>query len=394
MGEPVECTGGEATMFPCGGVDMLSFLPVQQIGGGRGVETNDVWGWTDPETGREWAIVGRFDGTAFIDISDPSNPVFAADLPKHEGSRANTWRDIKVYRDHAYIVADGAGPHGMQVVDLTRLRSIRPEDMPVTLTHDVHYDGIASAHNIVINEATGFAYAVGVNGGGETCGGGLHMIDIREPKNPTFAGCFQDLQTGRQNTGYSHDAQCVIYHGPDEQYRGREICLGSNETMLSIADVTDRDSTVAISRAAYPNVGYAHQGWLDEQHEYFYMDDEGDELQGVPNTRTLVWDVKDLDDPVLVKEYFGPSTSSDHNLYIVGDLMYQSNYVSGLRIVDISDRANPREVGFFDTVPATDDPGFDGSWSNYPFFASGTIVVTSGKEGVFLLRRRAGRPIS
>jgi choice-of-anchor B domain-containing protein len=373
---------------------VLSFMPVRELGGERGVQVNDVWGWTDSRTGKEWAIVGRYDGTSFIDVSDPSNPVYAGNLPMHAGSQPNSWRDIKVYRDHAYIVADGAGQHGVQVFDLARLRDVQPAAMPATFTEDAHYDRVASAHNIVINEETGFAYAVGVNSGGETCGGGLHMIDIREPKTPKFAGCFQDTQTGNQGTGYSHDAQCVTYHGPDEQYKGREICLGSNENALSIADVTTKGEPVAISRASYPNVGYAHQGWLDEQHEYFYMNDEGDEMAGtIDHTRTLVWDVRDLDDPVLAKEYFGPSTSSDHNLYIVGNLMYQSNYVSGLRIVDISNRTAPNEVGYFDTVPWNELPGFDGSWSNYPFFPSGTIVVTSGKEGVFLLRRKT-RPVS
>jgi choice-of-anchor B domain-containing protein len=394
-GGRVDCAGGKAVTFACNEVDLVSFLPVEDIGGGRGVRLNDVWGWTDPQTGTEWAIVGRVDGTSFIDLSDPARPRYVGDLPMHAGSRANAWRDIKVYQNHAYIVADGAGDHGVQVFDLTRLRTASPAAAPVAFTEDAHYDRVASSHNIVINEATGFAYAVGVSSGGETCGGGLHMIDIREPKNPKFAGCFQDRETGNQRTGYSHDAQCVLYHGPDETYRGREICLGSNETALSVADVTDKANPIAISRASYPNVGYAHQGWFDEQHEYFYMDDEGDEVSGtVQHTRTLVWDLKDLDDPVLIKEYLGPSTSSDHNLYVVGNTMYQSNYVSGLRVVDIANRAEPREVGFFDTVSATDDPGFDGSWSNYPFFASGTIVVTSGKEGVFFLRKRETRPIS
>ena len=69
--------------------------------------------------------------------------------------------------------------------------------------------------------------------------------------------------------------------------------------------------------------------------------------------------------------------------------MYQSNYTSGLRILDISDRENPVLIGFFDTVPGTPDaPAMAGSWSNYPFFESGIIVVTSGTEGVFILRRR------
>jgi choice-of-anchor B domain-containing protein len=386
VGGRVECASGKADQFGCGEVDLLSFLPVSAIGGGRGVALNDVWGWTDPQTGKEWAIVGRVDGTSFIDVSNAAQPVYVGDLPMHAGARANTWRDIKVYKDHAYIVADGAGPHGVQVFDLTRLRN--PGALPAKFTEDAHYDRVASAHNIVINEATGFAYAVGANSGGETCGGGLHMIDIREPKKPTFAGCFQDMQTGNQRTGYSHDAQCVKYNGPDEKYRGREICLGSNEMAVSISDVTDKSKPIAISRAAYPNVGYTHQGWLDDKHEYFYVDDEGDEVSGtVARTRTLVWDVRDLDDPVLVKEHLGTSPASDHNLYIVGNLMYQSNYNSGLRILDISNRTEPKEVGFFDTVPWAESAGFDGSWSNYPFFASGTIIVTSMKEGVFMLRK-------
>ena len=386
-GGDVDCDDGTAGEFGCTDVDIVSFLPVQAIGGTRGVEVNDVWGWTDPVTGTEWALVGRYDGTSFIDLSDPSNPVYAGNLPLTDGARPNTWRDIKVYKDHAFVVADGAGAHGMQVFDLTQLRD--PRDGPQTFEATAHYDGVQSAHNIVINEETGFAYAVGGRGGGGTCGGGLHMIDIRTPTEPAFAGCFADPSTGRRGTGYSHDAMCIVYRGPDEEHRGKEVCFGSNETALSIADVTDKENPVALAMASYPNAVYSHQGWIDEAHEYFYMNDEIDELSGgVSNTRTLVWDVKDLDEPVLAKEHLSENTSSDHNLYILGDLMYQSNYVSGLRILDISDRENPEEVAFFDTVPwIPDAPGFDGSWSNYPYFESGVIVVTSGKEGVFVLRK-------
>ncbi|MGH7588950.1 MAG: choice-of-anchor B family protein, partial [Gemmatimonadota bacterium] len=296
----VGCSNGTAGRFPCGNVDLLAFLPVQSIGGARGVELNDIWGWTDPETGREYALVGRYDGTAFVDVSDPSMPVYVGQLPKPETSPGSTWRDIKVYQNHAYIVADNAGEHGVQVFDLTRLRS--PGNPPVTFTEDAHYDRIHSAHNIVINTETGYAYTVGNGDGGETCGGGLHMIDIREPENPTFAGCFSDPATGRQKTGYTHDAQCVVYRGPDEDYQGREICFGSNETALSIADVTDKQNPVAVAVAEYPNVGYTHQAWLTEDHRYLLLDDEMDELHGlVDHTRTLIWDVSDLDDPVLAE---------------------------------------------------------------------------------------------
>ncbi len=389
-----ECTEGTAAAFDCSGVDLLSFLPVRAMGAARGVRTNDVWGWTDPQTGREYALVGMTDQTAFVNVTDPEEPVYLGRLPMTEGAEGSTWRDIKVYKDHAFIVSDGAGEHGMQVFDLTRLREADDgDDGPVDFGVDARYDRIHSAHNIVIDPESGYAYSVGSSGGGETCGGGLHMIDIREPTRPTFAGCFADPATGRQRTGYTHDAQCVIYRGPDEEHRGREICLGANETALSIADVTDKENPVPLAVATYPNVGYTHQGWLTEDHRYFFMDDELDELQGkVERTRTLVWDVADLDDPVLVKEFFGTTPASDHNLYVRGNLVYQSNYQAGLRILDIGDPENPREVAWFDTVPFGENTaGFGGSWSNYPFFPSENVIVTSGRQGLFVVRKSEPR---
>ena len=381
-GSDVACEDGTADVFDCDHVDIVSFLPVEQMGGTRGVEVNDMWGWTDPVTGTEWALVGRYDGTSFIDLGDPGNPRYVGDLPLTEGANPSVWRDIKVYRDHAFIVSDGAGLHGMQIFDLAQLRDVTGP--PVTFEATALYWGIHSAHNVIINEETGFAYAVGSNGGGNTCGGGLHMMDIGDPLNPVFVGCFTS-----QGAPASHDAMCITYAGPDAEHRGREICFGSNGRMLSIADVTDKSAPVELAASDYPNRSYTHQGWIDEAHEYFYMNDEIDEVDGsVPSTRTLIWDVRDLDDPILAAEHFSENRASDHNLYIRGDLMYQSNYLSGLRILDISDRENPVEIGFLDTVPwGEDEPGFAGSWSNYPYFESGIIVVTSGKEGVFVVRR-------
>ena len=384
----VDCSEGMAGQFDCSNIDLLSYMTIEDLGGSPGVTANDLWGWVDPETNREYAVIGRSNGTAFVDITDPTNPIFKGDLPLTDGANPSSWRDIKIYANHAFIVADNAGAHGMQIFDLTHLRE--DSDSSVTFSADAHYDGVASSHNIVINEDTGYAYIVGSGDGGQTCGGGLHMLNIQDPLSPEFVGCFADVSTGRQGTGYSHDAQCVIYEGPDSDYQGQEICFNSNETALSISDVTDKDNPIAVSVAEYPNVAYTHQGWLTEDFEYFYMNDELDELnQKVVGTRTLIWDVSDLDDPLLVKEFTSENLSSDHNLYIQGDVMYQSNYMSGLRIFDISDRLNPVEIGFFDTFPAgTDKPGFDGSWSNYPFFPSGTIIVSGIGEGLFVLKKQ------
>jgi choice-of-anchor B domain-containing protein len=383
-GEMMECTEGQVDDFPCDGVDVMSFVSMGDLGADRGIRTNDIWGWQDEETGREYAIVGLSNATSFVDVTDPFNPQVLGTLRMTDTANMAVWRDMKVYRNHAYIVSDGAGQHGMQIFDLTRLRDV--PDAPIEFGADGLYEGIFSAHNIVINEDTGFGYSVGSSAGGTTCGGGLHMIDLRDPKNPAFAGCFADGETGRRGTGYSHDAQCVVYHGPDTDYTGQEICVGSNETAISIADVTDKEHPISISIATYPNVAYTHQGWFTDDQRYFYVNDEIDEARDlVDGTRTLIWDLSDLDDPILAGEYVAETTETDHNLYVKGNLMYQSNTAAGLRIIDITDPENPFETAFFDTSPVG---GRGVSWSNYPYYQSGTIAVTAGHYGLFLLKKR------
>ncbi len=384
------CEGGTAAQFSCRDVDLLSFLPLNALGAGRGTRLSGNWGWTDSETGREYVLVGRTDATAFVDVTNPANPIYVGELPRTEGAFATSWREIKVYRNYALIVSDGSGPHGVQFFDLTQLRGVR--NPPVRFQPTVTYREVASVHNIVVNEESGFAYAVGSNGGGQACGGGLHMIDIREPTRPRFVGCFTDTQAGR---GYTHDALCVNYRGPDVTYRGREICLSSNERALSIQDVTEKNAPRVVSRATYPNVAYTHQGWFTEDQRYFYVNDEGDEFSGqIAGTRTLVWDLQDLDDPVLAHEYIASTRAVDHNLYVRGNLMFQSNYTAGLRVLDVSEPARPREVGFIDTYPwGEDTPSFAGTWNNYPFFRSGTVAVTGIGEGLFVVRYRPSRPV-
>jgi choice-of-anchor B domain-containing protein len=98
---------------------------------------------------------------------------------------------------------------------------------PVTFANTAHYDDFGSAHNIAINEDSGFAYAIGTG----TCSGGLHMV--QNPASPTNAGCYS-------GDGYTHDTQCVIYNGPDADYQGAEVCFSSNEDTLTIVDVSNK----------------------------------------------------------------------------------------------------------------------------------------------------------
>ena len=381
QGSQISCEEGKAAQFDCEGVDLMAYIPMDGFGAEANERVSDVWGWTDPLSGREYALLGRTAGAAIIDVSNPTLPVYMGLVP---ANRTST-RDLKVYKDHLFFTGDGAGDHGLVIFDLTRLRTV--DQPPSMFEADTIYTGIASAHNLIIDEVSGFAYPVGASQGGETCGGGLHMVDIREPQTPVFAGCFTDT-IGLFSDGRTHDGQCVVYTGPDDRYADREICFVSNETALRIVDVTDKSNPMPLAAARYPRVAYVHQGWLTDDHKYFYLDDELDELVGMTGkTRTLVWDIAELDDPVLVGAFEGSTTATDHNLYIKGDRMYQANYQAGLRIWDVSDPEKPVEVGHFDTTPdVANPPGFVGAWTAYPYFESGTIIVSSMNEGLFIVK--------
>lgn len=376
------CEGGYVGPFPCRGIDLLAYQPLAGLGAEPDIELNDLWGWVDPVTADRWALVGRMDGLAFVDVTDPQVPRTMGFLPAADAP--TYWRDVKVYANHAYVVADGSPAHGIQVFDLTHLRDI---DVFTTFAPDARYTRLGSIHNLAIDEETGFAYAVGAHGTADSCGGGLHMIDLSSPENPRFAGCFADPTTGIHGTGYFHDVRCVVYDGPDPDHSGREICFGSNETAISIVDVSDKSAPRSLATAGYPNVNYVHQGWLTEDQRYFITNDELDEAVGGESaTRMFVWDVSDLDDPILVRIHYGPTAAIDHNVFVFDGIAWQSNYNYGLRAVDISDPENPEERGWIDTHPQDDDQWFDGAWSNYPFFGDGIVLVTSATEGLFVLR--------
>ena len=364
------CVGGRAGTFPCRNVDIASFLPLADIGGGT---ANDVWGWTDPLTSKEYALLGRSSGTSFVDLSDPEHPVYLGNLPAH--SVNSIWRGIKVYANHAFIISEAEG-HGMQVFDLTQLRNV--VNAPRTFTETTHYAGFGRGHTIAVNENTGYVYVAGSR---DTCSGGLHMVDVRNPLNPTFAGCVSQ-------DGYTHETQCVTYHGPDAAYRGREICLSSNEDTLTIVDVTDKGNPVQLSRTGYAGSRYTHQGWLTENHAYFLLDDELDELNFHNLTRTFVWNVSDLNAPLMIGTHNAPTTAIDHNLYIRGRYVYEGNYRAGLRILDTNSIASASlsEVAYLDVYPINDDAAFNGAWSNYPFFPSGIVLVGGIEQGLFVLR--------
>eukprot|EP01006_Ploeotia_vitrea_P004033 TRINITY_DN113714_c0_g1_i1.p1 TRINITY_DN113714_c0_g1~~TRINITY_DN113714_c0_g1_i1.p1 ORF type:complete len:526 (-),score=86.88 TRINITY_DN113714_c0_g1_i1:56-1633(-) len=417
------CTDGKAGTqeWSCKDLDLSSFVPLHDLGAGEGEEGNDIWGWTHGE--RRYVAAGCTDGTSFVDVTDTSNPLVLGFVDSHSGS--TSWRDIKIYDNHAYIVAD-AQPHGLQIVDLSvfytetaRKHAHRPN---VTAFHGVdmtdkdavlkiaarerskvpkitsavtHKTFFTNCHNILVNEETGYGYAVGAN----ICAGGLVALKL-EGANTYCSGCFAA-------DGYTHDAQSVVYNGPDTRYTGDEIVFAFNEDTVTIvkADHVLKDGVyqtefTELGKTAYPAATYVHQGWLTKDGHWLITDDELDELEtSYKHTRSIMVDVSSLTNPSVPdpsKDIFtGPTEAIDHNMYIdEDDIVYQANYASGLHVLEFSENSNGvpalNEIAKFDMSQQWGDTtSFHGSWSVYPFaldYNSGaldSISVQSIELGLF-----------
>ena len=395
--------------YSCRNYDLMGRITLEEM---DAESANDIWGWTD-SFGKEYAIIGLNNGTGFIDISDPLIPIYLGKLPTQTVS--TVWRDIKTNKNYAYIVADFNAQtteeerkHGLQVFDLTKLSGVSGQ--PVVFSVDYLYNNFGSAHNIAINEETNYLYAVGT----DTFQGGIHILDLADPSVPVFSEGFSEQ-------GYSHDAQVVVYKGPDKEHDGKEIFFGSNEDKIVLVDVSNKLDIDTLSTRKYSKTQYTHQGWLTEDQKYFIVGDELDEYKGdVSFTRSIIFDVSDLEDPKVHYEFFNSTDAIDHNGYTHNNKFYLASYTAGLRVLDILNINQKiiEEIGFFDTYDNSVDPGsynsnpdikintsscltddcdnpekgevaeFNGAWSVYPYFKSENIIVSDINSGLFIVKKQ------
>ncbi|KAK2735926.1 hypothetical protein FQN57_001066 [Myotisia sp. PD_48] len=395
------CANGKSGEYSCQNVDMHGFLSHQAMGS-RTREGNDVWavrddsliwfitGWTSPD-GREFGAIGQTDGTAFVEVLKDGTLKYIARLNTQTSS--SIWRDMKVIDGYCYIGSEAAS-HGLQVFDMRKLLTTSQVKTFSSADLTAHLAAFGSSHNIVAHEEKKMIYAVGTTRT-NSCRGGLFMVDVSNPASPRDVGC-------ASQDGYVHDAQCVVYTGPDTKYKGKEICFNYNEDTLTIMDLTSKSAPRVISKTPYTGARYTHQGWLaDENMSYLLLDDELDEQQSTNpgikgRTTTYIFDIRSLERPVNTGYYQSPVKAADHNMYVLNGHAYQANYASGLRIVDVSSVARDptgksfKQTGFFDTHPQDDAAGgstaFSGVWSVYPYFKSGYILLNSIERGAFSLK--------
>lgn len=368
------CNNGFAGIYSCQNIDLMANLDFPAIGGNNNTEGNDVWGWVDPLTNKEYALMGCTSHLAFVDVTNPANPIYLGKVNSHNNV-TSLWRDIEVYNNHVFIVSEAPG-HGMQVFDLTRLRNITT---PQDFLPDARYAGFGNCHTISINTQSGFAYCLGSN----TFSGGPHVLNIQNPTNPVFVG-------GYAAQGYTHDGQVITYtNGPDAEHNGKEILMACNEDNLVILDYTNKQTPQLLAIFEYANTAYTHQGWFTEDLSYFIMGDELDETEFGFNSRTIIVNVSDLDNPEFSFDYFGPTPAIDHNGYVVGNDFHMANYRAGYRLIDVSNIENQdiEQIGFFDTFPSSNSAQFNGAWNVYPFLPSGIILISDIDRGLFILKK-------
>ncbi|KAF2755478.1 hypothetical protein EJ05DRAFT_512987 [Pseudovirgaria hyperparasitica] len=386
--------------FRCNNLNLHHFLSHAALGSATG-EGSSSWGWTSDD-GREFIAIAQADGAAFAQVTTAGKLEYLGRLPKTSAAEPEIWREIRGYNNYM-IIGSEAEKHNIQIFDMTKLLDLDNRN-PVTFNPDTDVTGIFTdlpigrTHNVVANPASGFAYSVGAAPRTDKCRSGLIAIDMSDPAHPTSPGC-------AAIDGYVHDAQCLMYKGPDAKYAGREICYGYNEDSLSIYDMSDKLDPHLVSVTSYDGAAYTHQGWVldPDWQEYLIMDDEYDEFDRVGPAAdghpvTYIWDISELERPRQTGYYKSTAYSVDHNQYIAGKYAYQSNYGSGFRILDVSSipadptGAGVKEVAFFDVYPEDDaEPNggvidFVGTWSSYALFESGFIVVNTIERGAFVLK--------
>ncbi|MHC5110350.1 MAG: choice-of-anchor B family protein [Planctomycetota bacterium] len=352
--------------FSSFGVAMLDYIPLADFPDAqeRGA---DLWGYESP-SGRQYGLVMFRKGTAIVEVTDPENAVIVDYV---DGSGIDrTWRDAKVFGEYAYIVTDGDGV-GLQIVDLSDIDN----GVATLVTNSDLGSDFSTAHNIALNEESGYAYLCG----GNLANGGIVALDLSDPANPTIAGAWTE--------NYIHDLQVVTYKGG--KYDGREIafCYGGSSGMF-IVDVTEKLNMFTRSNLTYMGLSYCHQGWLSEDRRHTFIGDELDEFFGeVLTTTTYVANVENLDLPFIVTSFNNGVPATDHNLFTRGDFMYAANYTSGVRIFDISDVNNASEIGYFDSYPPSDDVDatFPGAWAAYVGFDAPIVLLNDRDYGFFVL---------
>lgn len=316
---------------------------------------NDIWGWADPETGIEYAIVGLQTGVSIVSLEDPENAEEVARIP----GEFSTWRDMKTWGHFAYITTDQGGTNeGVTVIDLSQLPAAAPY---YHWTPELAGLGtLETCHNIYIDEF-GYAYLAGCN----LNGGGMLILNVdTDSGEPEFVTAAPPV--------YAHDVYVV-----DNKMFSSEIYVGN----MTIYDVSDKDNIQLLGTRGTP-FSFTHNIWVNDAQTVAFTTDE---LADAP---VGAYDITDFSEIEELDQYrpIGSLGSGviPHNVHVWNDYLLISYYTDGGRVVDASRPTNLIEVANYDTWLGGDG-GFDGAWGLYPFLPSQRVLVTDINNGLYVL---------
>jgi len=312
----------------------------------RNIGYNDVWGYTD-SNGKEYALLGVQDGTSVIDVSNPSNLV---EIGFVKSPASSTWKDIKTFKHYAYVVIDRYTSVGLQIIDLSKL--------PESISLVKEYSHFKQSHNIYIDVEKELLFAQGARGA-------VGVYSLKDPTEPEFLSSF--------------GVECHDIYARDNLIYVSE---GGHGT-IGIFDYSDPKNVKLVKRFEIPRAGYVHNAWLTKDSNYLMTTEE--------NTgKTMkLWDISNLEDVTMTSEIIAPNKLA-HNIHIKGDYAYVSHYGSGLRIYDLSNPNSLSEVAYFQKTVDTPS-GFVSAWGAYPFFKSGTILISDIEDGLFVVTHESAR---
>jgi choice-of-anchor B domain-containing protein len=326
-----------------------------------GMLCSNIGGYVD-HSGNEYALLGYWNGLDIIDVTNPANPVLKFTV---QGDQSE-WREVKTYRDVAYVTTEACCV-GLQIVDLSNLpNSINT----TTYTGDGPIAGqLETVHALHVDTAKAFLYLYGSNiqANGANNHGHPLFFDISNPLSPEYAGTFI-APTGNP---YVHDG----YVENDTAYFGHIY-----DGYVSIVDVSNKSNPVLLATQQTPN-NFTHNVWLSDNRQTMFTTDETN------NSYLTAYDISDLSNITELSRFqTNPGSNAIvHNTHIRNDFAITSWYKEGVVITDVSRPRNPIEVGHYDTYPQGSGSGFDGDWGVYPFLPSGNLVVSDMTNGLFVL---------
>ena len=385
------CDNGFAGDHACENMDLLSHVPLSSFSTNPSA-ANDVWGFYDINDGKEYAILGLRNGVGVVEVTNPEAPRMVGSV----SSQSTSWRDIKVYQhfnratarwdSYAYVTADSASV-GTMIIDLRALPddiSVGASDKSDISAHNVYLSNVDYSMGVALNGVEPFLHIAGSNRNG----GAFNTYRLDNPLEPDSV--YSNGSSSRAN--YSHDVSSMVVTDDrkDTQCVAAgpycEIFFDFNEDNFQIWDKTQNSAPSRLSTTSYPKVSYVHSGWYTEDKQVVLVHDELDEMDYGLNTTVRLFELSDFRSPALLSTWTGPTGAIDHNGFVRGNRYYMSNYTRGMTVLDISDTSSPKEIGFFDTFPISDNTSFNGAWGVYPYLPSGVILISDISSGLYVVR--------